>query len=326
MSVYTPLSNREMASFFAPFELGSVAHFEGTDTGIENTNFFLTSSTQKDYVLTLFESLTVDSLPGFIQLMRHLANAKLPVPMPIADKHHNVIHQIKNKPAMLFPRLEGKHITAPKISHCIQMGSIIGQLHEATRTFTSSSLKDYTLPWAQKQVPSLLESINNNNAFSNNDSTLLKEISQDCGAFLENNSALPSGIIHGDLFYDNALFTSSNTHEILSGIIDFYHAGPGFLIYDLAVAVNDWCIDHRITGENRTLDKNKVAAMLGSYQKIRPLSNIEQQAWPKMLVFAAYRFWVSRLLGIIKQTKKSEQTFKAKNPDEFKHLMINNRA
>ncbi|MBK9702613.1 MAG: phosphotransferase [Betaproteobacteria bacterium] len=43
---------------------------------------------------------------------------------------------------------------------------------------------------------------------------------------------------HGDLFCDNVLFADSR----VSGIIDFGFAATDFLAYDLAIAVNDWCI------------------------------------------------------------------------------------
>ena len=154
-------------------------------------------------------------------------------------------------------------------------------------------------------------------------------MSKRCERFLSTNHELPSGIIHGDLFHDNALFIPSGSNDRLSGLIDFYHSGPGFLIYDLAVAINDWCIN-----ADRTLDEKRMNAMVTAYQAIRPFNENEQAAWPNMLVFAAYRFWISRLLSKVNRKDKTKNSdsnedngliLTEKDPEEFKWLMLNNQ-
>ena len=47
---------------------------------------------------------------------------------------------------------------------------------------------------------------------------------------------LPTGLIHGDLFKDNALF---NDRGELKGVIDFNNACHDILVQDIAIAVND---------------------------------------------------------------------------------------
>lgn len=330
MSVYTPLNPTEMSAFFEQFDLGCVTSFEGSEDGIENTNFFVTTSKQKQYVLTIFESLTTEKLPGFIQLMEHLSNADLPVPMPIEDKHKQLIHTIKGKPAMLFPRLKGSHIDSPSVHQCAALGATIAKLHLSTNTFSAKPFTDYTLLWAQTQIPTLLgKELSANRKLNTEDTSLLKDISQLCDRFLERFKHLPSGLIHGDLFRDNVLFSpvqNSNgkaESEEPTGLIDFYHASPAFLIYDLAVAVNDWCVD-----DNRRLDIARVDAMVAAYEKIRPLEDLEKEAWPQMLIFSAYRFWVSRLLNKLypgETEDKEDLLLTVKDPEEFKILMKNNR-
>src|SRR5690606_24915157 len=120
---------------------------------------------------------------------------------------------------------------------------------------------------------------------------------------------LPHGIIHGDLFRDNVFFEGDK----LTGVIDFYSAGVGFLLFDLAVVVNDWC-----RNENNTLDKERTNALLEAYCAKRPWTEQEQLCWPLMLQVTAMRFWLSRLLAGAGRTKDS--LFIAKDPNEFKTL------
>ena len=94
---------------------------------------------------------------------------------------------------------------------------------------------------------------------------------------------LPSGIIHSDLFRDNALFKDDR----LTGVLDFYCACHWPYIYDLAVAVNDWCYG----------DPHKTGAMLQGYRQARAVTAAELECWPAMLRAAALRFWLSRLVN-----------------------------
>jgi homoserine kinase type II len=51
MAVFTALTRAEAASFLTQFTLGELVDLQGIASGIENTNYFLTTS-QGRYVLT----------------------------------------------------------------------------------------------------------------------------------------------------------------------------------------------------------------------------------------------------------------------------------
>jgi homoserine kinase type II len=99
--------------------------------------------------------------------------------------------------------------------------------------------------------------------------------------------ALPSGPIHADLFRNNVMFDG----EQLTGFFDFYFAGCDTWLFDVAVTVNDWCIDL----ETGASDPRRVRAMIDAYHEVRPFTAAEKVAWPAMLRAAALRFWISRL-------------------------------
>ena len=79
--------------------------------------------------------------------------------------------------------------------------------------------------------------------------------------------------------------------EELTGFFDFYFAGWDTWLFDVAVTVNDWCID-LATG---TLDTDRVEALLQAYHAVRPFTPAESVAWQPMLRAGALRFWLSRL-------------------------------
>ena len=56
-------------------------------------------------------------------------------------------------------------------------------------------------------------------------------------------AALPRGPIHADLFRDNVMFDDTAGADRLCGFFDFYFAGTDTLLFDIAVCLNDWCID-----------------------------------------------------------------------------------
>ena len=70
--------------------IGGVVDFKGISGGIENTNYFVTTQIkgqpQQDFVLTLFEDLSYDEMPYFVDLTEHLVANNVTVPAPLRDQ------------------------------------------------------------------------------------------------------------------------------------------------------------------------------------------------------------------------------------------------
>jgi len=282
MAVFTEVSKKEARDLLRRLQLGTLASLRGIEGGIENTNYFLTSD-QGEYVLTLFERLTAEQLPFYLHLMKHLAHAGIPVPDPRADKHGDILHSVAGKPAAVVSKLRGKSQLAPEAVHCAAVGATLARMHLAGRDYERRQPNLRGLAWWNETVPAVLPHIGADQA-----ALLRSELAyQNHVAASPGYAALPRGPVHADLFRDNVMFDG----EELTGFFDFYFAGVDTFLFDLAVCLNDWCIDLP-TGAHHA---ERARAMLDAYQGVRPLTADERTLLPAMLRSGALRFWISRL-------------------------------
>jgi len=302
MSVFTPLAQPQLESFLAPYGLGRLRSFEGIAAGSENSNFFV-SLEHGEFVLTLIERGPSRDLPFFIELLDVLHGAELPVPYALRSADGAALRSLAGKPALLQPRLPGKHVAQPNAHHCVEVGTLLGKLHKATCEKPLQRRSDRGLDWMLgegrrlgRQLPA---------SAANLLQPVLDEIEAQRAAIL----ALPQANLHADLFRDNVLFDGPH----LSGVIDFYNACSGPMLYDVAIALNDWC-----SGADGALDLPRARALLGAYASQRRFGPAEAELWPVLLRVACVRFWLSRLIAA---DANAGQEVLIHDPAEFEHRL-----
>ena len=282
MAVFTEVSPHEAQALLHRLQLGELVELRGIEGGIENTNYFLTSD-QGAFVLTLFERLTAEQLPFYLHLMKHLAHGGIPVPDPRADENGDILLSVCGKPAAVVNKLAGKSQLAPQGLHCAAVGTMLARMHLAGHGFERRQPNLRGLPWWNETAPVVLPYLDPAQA-----ALLRAELAyQNHVAASSAYAALPTGPVHADLFRDNVMFDG----EALTGFFDFYFAGVDTWLFDLAVCLNDWCID-LATGRH---DAARAARMLDAYQAVRPLTAAERELLPAMARAGALRFWISRL-------------------------------
>jgi len=305
MSVFTPVSESELAGWLNRYAVGAPLALEPIAAGIENTNYFVTTAAGR-FVLTLFERLPVSQLPFYLGLMAHLARHGIPCPAPLADLENRYFSGLNGKPAALVTRLAGQSVEQPDARHCAAVGALLARMHLAGRSYDGYLENPRGMQWWRSAAAELRARL------TADDQRLLDEELR--FQSLHRLPDLPRGPVHADLFRDNALFEG----ERLTGVIDFYFAGVDCLLFDVAVCVNDWCLADPRTGPR--LDEQRTLALLAAYRERRAFGANEREAWPVLLRAAALRFWLSRLFDY--HLPRPGKLVRVHDPEHFRKVLL----
>jgi homoserine kinase type II len=229
-------------------------------------------------VLTLFEHIPHADIPFYVGLMDHLSHHEVVCPEPMRMDDGELIAHVSGKPAIIASRLPGAPIARPDAHTCRAAGSILAGIHVAAVTYDASLENARGREWRHGFADAVIPRIPREHG------ELIREENKYQDTHDDN--VLPQGIIHGDYFHDNVLWDDEGT----GGVIDFYFACDDALLYDVAIAVNDWCVD-----ADATLDHARAHAFIEGYSQLRPLEQFERELWPVMLRRAALRTWLGRL-------------------------------
>jgi homoserine kinase type II len=306
MAVFTEVSFDEAASLIEHLDIGRLTSLEACAGGIENTNYFA-DTTQGRYVLTLFERLTFEQLPFYLHLMKHLALRGIPVPDPHANEAGELLLSLKGKPAAVVNRLRGRHHLAPDEHNCASVGAVLARMHLAGADFGLQQPNLRGLAWWTETVPVVMPFLSE--AQVQMISTELALAQQVAGSAAH--ATLPRGVIHADLFRDNVMFDGDE----LTGVFDFYFAGFDTLLFDVAVCLNDWCID--LT--SGSLIEERAEAFVAAYDAVRAFTPDELRLLPALMRSAALRFWISRLWDV--HLPRGASVLTAHDPVHFERVL-----
>jgi homoserine kinase type II len=282
MAVYTPITDSDLAAFLADYDLGRLQACKGIAEGVENSNF-LVDTDRARFILTIYERrVAAADLPYFLELMRHLAAKGFPSPLPQTDRAGHMLKTLQGKPAAMVSFLPGGSVSEPTVTHCREMGAGLARMHAASRDFAGTRANSLgQSSWAGLYAPHAAEA----DALQPGLAALISADLADLQDLWP--KGLPAGVIHADLFPDNAFFIE----DAFSAVIDFYFACNDIIAYDLAVCLNSWCHD-----ADGSLSLPHARAMIEGYETHRRLSDAEIAALPALARGAALRFFLTRLI------------------------------
>jgi homoserine kinase type II len=184
---------------------------------------------------------------------------------------------------------------------------MLAKMHLAGRDFALQQPNLRGLDWCSATAPLVLPFLSQSNADLLGAEIPYQQACADSEAYL----AIPRGPIHADLFRNNVMFDG----ERLTGFFDFYFAGCDTWLYDVAVTVNDWCIDV----DSGVLDAARARALLDAYHRLRPFEAAEHTVWQAMLRIAALRFWLSRLYDF--HLPRTAEMLTPHDPTHFERIL-----
>ena len=316
MAVFTPLDKAQLVRILEGFGIDRMLSVTSTRDGIENSNYFVRAEGREeaggaieDYVLTLMEPMAgrTRSAALMILVLNTCRRNGLDVPSLVRTTHGGFVVLVGGRPALLAPRIAGEHLRRPAPHHCAQIGIFLGKLHLATKAISQSAAHYWRdSGWLRDNATK----VSKNLGWSNR-RLLEQEVCHAASMLARKDvNSLPRGLIHGDLFRDNALFIKDK----LSGVLDFHHTGRGYWVYDIAVALNDWCLSEG------SLDQSRGLALLRGYHSIRRLEEAEFAYLHGFLRYAALSFWLSRYAASLNRRERDAGS--DKDPSEFRNLVI----
>lgn len=305
MSVYTSLSHAQIESFISAYKLTSLASYSGISAGIENTNYLLNTA-QGDFVLTLYEHFNADELRPYLNLLVQLGQHENYYPSPLPDSQQSYLQTLAGKPAAVFRCLPGKSVLQATFNQCQLIASALARFHLSNPSLGFSKKNPRNIEWIQETVLQVSTHL------SVQDAVLLDdELKYQLKCTTQH---LTQGVIHADLFKDNVLFVGDS----LTGMLDFYAACYDCYLLDIAITLNDWCVD-----EYGVFERKQQDVFMQAYKQVRNISKQEEEWLPLLLRRACLRFWVSRLEH--KLYPRAGEITQEKSPERFKRLLLQHR-
>lgn len=221
-----------------------------------------------------------------VRLLRALTQRNISVGCPVADRTGEIIHRLQApeglRYAVLFSGGQGSQVDAESESQMEALGAWVGGFHNAADDLALPGVRgDMDI---QRMVHWNVQSVLPKLRDREQDRDLLQVLAGQLTTRLRQltGSAAETGIIHGDLHMDNAVFSTEQGITVF----DFADSGIGWHLYDLGVVL--FMIRTRLKDKEQQ-DSAWNAFLLG-YRKHRSL--LDETAQEVLLFVALKKLWL----------------------------------
>ncbi|WP_338947254.1 phosphotransferase enzyme family protein [Fusobacterium canifelinum] len=260
MGVFTSLFQDEIDFIEEKYKI-KILEIKNIDSGILNSNFCIITKNKK-YILRIYEAnRTLDEEKQELILLDKIASF-IPVSIAIKNIDNEYISVFKNKKFALFEYIDGNAVTKIDTHIIREIAMKLGKLHSFSKDF---SFEEYSRK-TRIDFDFYYNEIKNSGIdfkLKNELLNLSNEISK------YDFSALPSGIIHGDIFPDNVLLDEYNNIKVIFDFNESYYAP---FIFDIAIVINFWI---QIKDFDFFDKNNFIRDFLNYYSKYRKITKEE---------------------------------------------------
>ena len=280
MAVLTAVTEGDARALLEHYDVGQLRTLGGLPAGSVNSNFCLETSTTRLF-FRLYEERDLVGAGEETAMIERLAADGVPTPAPLRRRDGGLVSVVRDKPAALFPWREGT------------MRCQAGVTVEDTRTVGEALARVHVAGAGEKcgpgrfDVPGLMGRLDRIEASGDSRFSPFAAVLRASLERVQNarDSTLARGLIHGDLFRDNVLWTEQGT---IAALLDFESACEGTFVYDLMVTVLSWCV-------GADLQPELARSMREGYESVRALSEAEKRALYTEGRLAALRFTTTRI-------------------------------
>lgn len=277
MATYTTLDSSTVQTLLSAYNLGEIRDITPMSGGNANSSMIIDTGASK-YVLSVCDEKNFDEISSLTATLDLLNKNTFPTSRLVKTVEGDSCLHYQGKPVYVKEFIDGtvvKKLTPQMIS---QVGEALAKLH----AIAPERYHPNGFAYGLADFPTLFDRQGDYPAWLADKTEMLKRCCP---------TGLPKGLIHGDLFYDNILFTGPN----LSALLDFEEVCNYYLIFDLGMCAAGCCPTD--SGFSLKLAR----ALAEGYQRIRPLEPIERDLFQSHVVYGATAtsFWRYRQFNVI---------------------------
>ena len=302
------LDREQLRSILSLYHLDNLEDFGGVSRSGFDTSYWVRVDGKK-YILRITSQKRVQDMVYEKELLFHLQEAGLPVPLLVENvaKGTFLPWSTRGRYVSLFEEMAGRQLGVFEVraQHTKEIGAFIARVHERCAKFGKQRSNPFGIKVLQRQLNTLIGGLEKRR--------LAKRLAPDVELLsdeLMRHSAshymLPKGVVHGDLFIENARFL----HGQLCGVGGFERCATELLVWDLAVLLCTWCWQPAVEqsgGPSGSFAPARVRGLLDGYQTVRSLSEAELDALPELCRLVACRFAITRMVDF--ELRKRSKSF-----------------
>ena len=278
MADYTKLTTDEIKALTASYDLGKLVSITPIKGGQANSSYKISTS-NGHFILSVCDEKNIQQIDYLAHILLYLETKNFLTNRLVKTLNGDLFIIRDGRPVYIKQYLDGQVVKSLSPHMLVQVGETMAKLH----ALPPLKVMPKKFPYGMNAFEEIFQ-IDYQHPYID----WLKEKKK----HLEQNIDLKMarGFIHGDIFWDNLLFSKDK----LIAILDFEEACHYYKLYDLGMSATGCC------GKDGFFDMKKVVCLLKGYQRYYPLNDKEKKQLKIFMEYAAVAgsFWRFRQYNI----------------------------